>query len=144
MTSQSRWNLISRMPHWKGIYWVQSKNQLFVSLFYLCWQLLTYVMSKTDVFQSTLKIWYLRVKITLKFETLGVKITLKILGHWEHWILMKLFTNYLEYICECHFSRFLKFQIWWRHSGHFALTRCGTLMVACLVRCSSNFNTRST
>ena len=59
-------------------------------------------------------------------------------------ILMKLYTNDLEYICECHFSRFLKFRIWWRHSGHFALTRCGTLTVAILVRFSSNFNTRST
>ena len=41
-------------------------------------------------------------------------------------------------------GQFLKFRIRWRNSGHFALTRCGTLTVAILVRFFSNFNTRST
>ena len=40
-------------------------------------------------------------------------------------ILMKLYTNDFENICQCHSSRFLKFRIWWSHSGHLALTRCG-------------------
>ena len=56
-------------------------------------------------------------------------------------ILMKLSTNHLTDICQCHFSRFLKFRIWWRHGGHFAFLRCGTLTVAILVRFSSNLDT---
>ena len=56
-------------------------------------------------------------------------------------ILMKLSTNHLTDICQWHFSRFLKFRIWWRHGGHFAFLRCGTLTVAILVRFSSNLDT---
>ena len=56
-------------------------------------------------------------------------------------ILMKLCTNDLTDIYLCHFFRFLKIQIWWRHGGHFAFLRSGTLTVAIFVRFSSNLNT---
>ena len=42
-------------------------------------------------------------------------------------ILMKLYTNDLEYILECHLSWFLKFRIGWRHSGHFLHLRVAAL-----------------
>ena len=56
-------------------------------------------------------------------------------------ILMKLSPIHLTDICQWLLSRFLKFRIWWRHGGHFAFLRCGTLTVAILVRFSSNLDT---
>ena len=55
----------------------------------------------------------------------------------DGWILMKFSTNDLTDICEVRFSRILKIRNRWRHGGHFALFRWGTLMVAILLRFSS-------